>query len=340
MKKFFVRLTQWEYWPFSLLYFPVFFYYFLLSLKKRSFFFFTSSNPKIEFGGMFGERKSDIFKLIPTEFIPETHLIAKGDLKTAKAKSEEVGFPLIAKPNIGERGAWVRKIDSNEELAAYVETCPVAFLLQELIKYPVELGIFYLRYPHQGKGIATSIVRKNFLKVIGDGRHSINELLNEDTRALLTVNPESEYLKKIGSSIPKKGEEVLIEPIGNHCRGTQFLNDNEQIDKELNEAIDKLAKQISGFYFGRFDLRCKSYEELKQLKAFKILELNGAGSEPGHIYQPGYSLFKAYKDILWHLKALADISEQNKMSGVSYWTFKKGIKKWRAHQAYKRLLNA
>ena len=289
---------------------------------------------------MFGERKSDIFKLIPKELIPETHLIPKGNLKAAKKKAESVGFPLIVKPNIGERGSWVKKIKSDKELAAYVETCPVEFLLQEFIDYPVELGVFYVRYPYQAKGSTTSIVRKDFLKVTGDGKHRINELLNENTRALLTANPESEYLKEAGESIPKKGEEVLIEPIGNHCRGTQFLNDNEQIDTDLNEAIDKLAKKIPEFYFGRFDLRCKSYEELKQFKAFKILELNGAGSEPGHIYQPGYSLFKAYKDILWHLKVLADISEQNKRRGVPYWTFKKGVKKWRAHQAYNRMLNA
>jgi len=339
MKQILIRLTQWEYWPFSLFYFPVFFYYFWLSFRKRSLFFFTSANPKIEFGGMFGERKSDIFKLIPKEFIPETYLIARGDLKDAKAKSEKIGFPLIAKPDIGERGVWVKKIKSDEELAAYAEACPVEFLLQKFIEYPIELGVFYVRYPHKEKGAVTSIVRKNFLKVTGDGMRSINELLRENTRALLTADLESEYLKKAGGSIPKRGEEVLIEPIGNHCRGTRFLNDNEQIDEDLNEAIDTLAKQISGFYFGRFDLRCKSYKELKQLRAFKILELNGAGSEPGHIYQPGYSLFRAYRDILWHLNILADISEQNKLSGVPYCTLKKGVKKWRAHQIYNRLLN-
>ena len=340
MRRFFVKLTQWEYWPFSVLYFPVFFYYIWLALKKRSFFFFTSSNPTIEFGGMFGERKSDIFKLIPDEYLPTTSLIAQGNFEKAKEEAQGIGFPLIAKPNIGERGIWVEKITSIEELESYTSKCPVDFLLQELVEYPLELGVFYVRYPEEANGTITSIVKKNFLTITGDGKHSINQLLQRNTRALLTADLASDYLKKHGTNVPAKGDHLLIEPIGNHCRGTQFLNDNIEINQDLISAFDKLAHQIPDFHFGRFDLKCDSYEELKELRNFKILELNGAGSEPGHIYQPGYSLWKAYKDIFWHLKVLADISEQNKLNGVPYWTFKKGVTKWRAHQAYNRMLNA
>ncbi|MEQ9006519.1 MAG: hypothetical protein RLP12_01450, partial [Ekhidna sp.] len=69
----------------------------------------------------------------------------------------------------------------------------------------------------------------------------------------------------------------MIEPIGNHCRGTKFLNDNHEINTELNQAFNQLAGQIPDLHFGRFDLKCKSYDDLKELKNFKILELNGAG---------------------------------------------------------------
>jgi len=340
MKKFIVKLTQWEYWPFSVLYFPVFFYYFWLVLKKRSFFFFSAANPSIEFGGMFGERKSDIFRIIPKEYVPETYLIQKGDVLSALEKASNIDYPLIAKPNVGERGTWVKKIEDPEELSGYAELCPVDFLLQELVDLPIELGVFYVRMPSQEKGRVTSIVRKHFLTVVGDGKQSVFELLGQNIRAVMTADFESDYLKEVGSSIPEQGEEVMVEPIGNHCRGTQFLNDNDQISEKLSGAMDVLAKQIPDFYFGRFDIRCQSYEDLERLKHFKILELNGAGSEPGHIYQPGYSLTKAYKDILWHLGALADISEENKAKGVPFVSFKEGIQKWKAHRAYNKLLNA
>ncbi|MEM6814989.1 MAG: hypothetical protein AAF600_11505 [Bacteroidota bacterium] len=340
MRKLLIRLTHWEYWPFLVLYFPVFFYYLWLAFKHRSFFFFTASNPSIDFGGMVGEKKSDIFNLLPAEFIPETALINRGDVFSAKKEAETIGYPVIAKPNIGERGVWVSKISNQEELEKYTSNCPVDFLLQELIDYPIELGVFYVKFPNEEKGKITSIVRKNFLSVKGDGKRTVNQLLRKSDRAVLTADMESDFLKEIGDTIPLEGREVLVEPIGNHCRGTQFLNDNDKINHELDEALDRLAGQIADFYFGRFDLRCKSYEDLSQLRNFKILELNGAGSEPGHIYQPGYPLLKAYKDILRHLCVLADISAQNKRRGIVYWSFQKGYKRWIAYSKYKRLLSS
>lgn len=340
MNKFWLRLTQWEYWPFSVLYFPVFFYYIWLALKNRSFFFFTAANPQIHFGGMFGEKKSDIFHMLPAEYLPITTLMDKGEIKQALLAAKRIGYPLIAKPNIGERGAWVQKIRHEKDLIKYVDECPVDFLLQEMVTHPVELGVFYIRYPDQQKGKVTSIVRKNFLSVIGDGQATIMELLHKNPRALLTANLENDLLKEIGAQIPHKGEEILIEPIGNHCRGTQFINDNSEIDEELQSAIDTLAGKIADFYFGRFDLRCRSYDDLKQLKNLKILELNGAGAEPGHIYHPGYPLRRAYRDIFWHLKVLADISKQNKKRGANYWSFKQGLRKWKEHRNYNRLLSA
>ncbi len=337
IRKWVTKWSNWEFWPFSLVYFPVFFYYGWLIIRTRSFFFFTASNPCIEFGGMFGEKKSDIFELIPDEYIPKTFLIAKGDITQVTKLAPKVGYPLIAKPNIGERGAWVEKISTESELISYAESCPVDFLIQELVSYPLELGVFYIRYPDQ-EGKVTSIVRKEFLEVVGDGQSTIIELLSENPRALLQADFKSSWLIKEGHQVPDKGEQVTIEPIGNHCRGTKFLNDGNQIDNELTQAFNRLAATIPDFYFGRFDLKCQSIEDLKQLKNFKILELNGAGSEPGHIYQPGFSLFRAYKDILWHLRVLADISIENHKRGVPYWGFRPGYRKWKSHQKHNRLL--
>jgi hypothetical protein len=62
---FWTRLTNWEYWPFSVIYFPVFFYWLWLSVKARSLFFFSAANPSIESGGMLGESKYRILKNVP-----------------------------------------------------------------------------------------------------------------------------------------------------------------------------------------------------------------------------------------------------------------------------------
>lgn len=288
---------------------------------------------------MFGERKSDIFSLIPDTYVPNTYLVEVGATNKALEAAADLGYPLIGKPNIGERGNWVKKINSEEELLTYVSQCRVEFLLQELVEYPIELGVFFVRRPSETTGQITSIVRKRFLSVVGDGSQSINQLLKQSDRALLTADLQSDFLTKMGNQVPAFGEEVLIEPIGNHCRGTQFLNDNEQITEKLNEAFNRLAAQIPEFFYGRFDLRCQSYEELVQLRSFKIMELNGAGAEPAHIYQPGYSLWKAYRVILWHFRVLAEISAENKKRGHPYWTLKEGVQKWKAYKKHYQLLS-
>ncbi len=338
IRKFFFKLRNWEYWPFSVIYLPVFFYYGWLILKAKSFFFFTASNPSIEFGGMLGEKKSDIFPLLPDKYIPITKLIKKGEGKRSTIEGRKIGYPLIAKPDVGERGAWVRKIDTENDLIAYTDSCPVDFLLQEFVDYPIELGVFFVRLPSK-EGYVTSIVRKEFLEVTGDGKSSVMELLSNSPRAVLTADFSCALLKKEGDSILGKNERLLIEPIGNHCKGTKFLSNQHEIDATLSKAINLLASQIPDFYFGRFDLKCKSIEDIKSLKNFKILELNGAGAEPGHIYQPGYSLIRAYKDICWHLSVLADISIQNHKRGVEYWSFKRGYKKWMQHRKHNQLLS-
>lgn len=338
LRKAWMKCTQWEFWPFSVLYFPVHFYYTWLAIKYRSFFFFTASNPSIDFGGMLGESKAEIFNLLPQGYIAKYKLLQAGELIEAQHFADKIGYPLIVKPNVGERGKLVELINSLEELENYVAKCPVPFLMQEFVDFPVELGVFFVRYPGSGSGRVTSVVQKDFLSVTGDGKSTVRSLLEKTPRAVVQLDFNHPRFEKILKYKPAQEEKVIVEPIGNHCRGTLFLNRADLIDEGLNHAFDNIASQIEGFYFGRFDLRCRSVDDLKQLKNFKILELNGAGSEPGHIYHPGYSIWKGYKSIFWHLNVLGQISKINKDNGFLYWSFSKGIKKIMAIRRYNRLI--
>ncbi|RED98848.1 hypothetical protein C7460_10940 [Marinoscillum furvescens DSM 4134] len=288
---------------------------------------------------MLGERKSDIFKLLPADSYPETVLIAARDVQHALAAAEQIGYPMIAKPDKGERGKLVKKIENELQLIAYAKKCPVPFLLQAYVNYPVELGVFFIKPPGSEKGMVTSIVKKEFLTVTGNGTDTVYQLLQADQRAKLLYGfskPENQTLLQ---HIPNKDERIIVEPIGNHCRGTQFLDNTKLASPELHAAFSRLTSKIEGFHFGRFDLRCQSIESLTRLEDFQILELNGAGAEPGHIYQPGFSLREAYRTILWHLKALAEISLENHRQGIPYWTFSAGLAKLKAIRTYNQLLN-
>ena len=334
---FLIKARSWEYWPFEVVYAPIFAYWIWLSLKARSLFFFSASNPSIENGGMLGESKIKILDLVHKDIKPKT-LCFESDVQPqvvlASMEKEQLSFPVICKPDIGERGWLVRKIHSARELEGYARSCPVAFLVQEFLTEPVEMGVFYYRYPGQTEGKVTSIVIKEMLTVTGDGHSTLQELILDSDRAKLQWG--SLKLKYNGelSTVLKKGQGKELVSIGNHCLGTKFLNGNHLVNDHLHRTFDRISAGIQGFYFGRFDLRVASIEDLYDGK-IKIMELNGAGSEPAHIYDPGFPFFKGLKVLFHHWKVLYEISVENHKRGVPYLTFKQG----KAEYAKVRALN-
>ena len=119
-------------------------------------------------------------------------------------------------------------------------------------------------------------------------------------------------------SVLAKGEEMVLVPYGNHCRGSKFTDETFRATGNLSETLVRICSSIPEFYYGRLDIKFKSWEALEQGKDFSIIELNGSGSEPTHIYDPGHSLFWAWKEIIKHWKTLYAISKANNKKGVNY----------------------
>lgn len=323
---FFIKLTNWEYWPFGIVQGPFFIYWLWLSLKARSLFFFSASNPSILMGGMFGESKSQVLDLVPADVKPKTilvHLPVSKEGVLDVMKENGFSFPVIFKPDLGERGWMVKRIFSEDDVDHYLTAIKIDFIVQELVDLPLEFGVFYVRLPEQEKGTVNSITAKDFLSVTGDGRQTVQQLILEKDRAKLQWESlRIAHSTELQTVIPS-GEKKELVAIGNHCLGTTFLNGNHLITPQLNESFDRISKQIPGFYFGRFDLRCASVADLENGKV-KIVELNGCGAEPAHIYHPGASLFQAIKVLFIHWRNLYDISSQNHKRGIPYITFQQG----------------
>lgn len=333
---FFIRLTHWEYWPFGVVQFPFFIYWLWLSLRARSILFFSASNPGILMGGMFGESKYEVLKLIPEPYKPKTVRIGypfSFRQVIAILQENNFQFPVIFKPDLGERGFMVKRITGEADVDAYVKTLKADFLIQEFVDLPVECGVFYTRFPEQESGKVTSLVLKEMLAVTGNGTDTLQQLIFANPRARLQWETlKLRYADKISEVIPN-GESVELNAIGNHCLGTKFLNGEAFITERLSHTFDSISKQIDGFYFGRFDLRCASIEDL-YAGNIKIMELNGCGAEPAHIYQPGFSLWKALGVLATHWKNLFIISMQNHKQGVPFLSVKEG------RQIYKRFKEA
>jgi len=334
------KLSHWEFWSFNAIYLPIVWYYIWLSAKARSFFFFNAANPYIKHGGFMMESKWEIHEQLPIEYTPITFLV-----ETTLPEDEllfqalRIGFPLIAKPDIGGRGRGVAILQNEEMLRAYHQQCPVNYLLQALIPYENEVGIFYVRCPKTDAGIITGIVEKQMLTVTGDGESTIAMLLNKTLRMQVYSNAILKSLGEESSTVLAKGEKQVLVPIGNHARGATFIDISNRCSSSLIQAIDVVARKIPEFHYGRIDIRYKNWEDLCAGKNFMLVEVNGAGSEPTHMYDPSNSLWEAWRQIIAHWKWLYAISKVNKQRGFEYLPFSKGKKMFADAKAYDAVLN-
>ncbi len=342
LRRFKIRLLNWEYWPMSVVYLPTYLYYVYLSVKARSFFFFSAANPGIETGGMFFESKWKIFEGIPPHLYPTTILATNKESiyeVMFKMNVNSINFPVIAKPDRGERGWKVKKINCQQDLITYLESAPATYLIQGYIDYPIELSVFYVRHPLEHTGKITSVTYKKLLSIVGDGRSTIQELIINKDRAYLQKEKLFVTLKNELQNVLPQGEAKLLVPYGNHVLGTEFRDYGHIVDDQLLAVFEKISKSIDGFYYGRFDIRTSSIEDLKQGKNMYILELNGSGAEPAHIYDPKFSFLKAQKTLMWHYKKMFEIAQHNKKYGAEFMSYKEYRILRKKELAYKQNTN-
>ncbi len=305
-----------ENWPTPVFYAPVFLYYLYNSLKFRKLNYFTTANPGLKAGGMCGFSKFESFKLLPLKVIPTTILLNNklySEQQIKEMLSEKgLEFPLVVKPDQGERGFLVSKVDNLRELVETIsnKTLKINFLIQEFIDEPLELGVFLIRQNKEWK--VSSITSKDFLSVLGNGVKTIKQLIVEDKRGRKYFNPSK--MKLDLKRVPKHNERVLLEPIGNHCRGTKFVNECGSITKETHKVFNNFLKDVKGINYCRLDLRSSSWQALYKGR-FKILEINGVSAEPGHIYDSSVSLIRAYKDLFFHWNEMACVAKEQVLKG-------------------------
>lgn len=334
------KMTQWEYWPWYIFYIPLVPYALYLAFKSRSFGFFSAVNPGIKGSGNGLESKFKTIQLLPKKYKPISIFIPKGesmDVVLQKISVENIAFPLIIKPDIGYRGLLVKKINSERELSIYLlKYNAIDLIIQEFIPFRNECGIFYHKLPTNKKGAITSITLKKFLTVIGNGNSSLLELIKNDERATNYLKLVTELNKEAFDRIPKKSEEVVLSFIGNHSKGTQFINGNHLINTDLLKLIDRISEEINGWYYGRIDLKYNTIEELMIGENIKILEVNGIISEPTHIYDSAKgSYFKALKSIKEHWRIMYNIGTlNNQLNSGSYTSLGYFIKLCLSHKKY------
>lgn len=321
--------------PNGLFYIPVGIRWLLLSIRYGNLTLPTIANPLIETGGFWGESKSatmgDVGKdqqcwMARYFAFNRTNQPVEADLQEVLLKMGEQGldFPVVVKPDIGWQGYGVRNIENKKELSDYLSAYPQneRLLVQRLIPYDGEAGVFYARMPNETHGTVFSLTLRYFPYVIGDGHSTLNELITKNPRTgfkaeyYLGKNPSHLGLSKEKlEMVPPEDEMVRLAFIGSIRIGGIYRDARHLITPKLSERFDEIARSIPEFYFGRFDVRFKSTELLKSAEDFSIIEINGAGSEPIHAWDPEISLFNLYRELFKTQRLLFKIAAENRKRG-------------------------
>jgi len=321
------RLTHWETWHYMVKYIPIMPVWGWYCLRARSLWFFSPSNPTLSFGGFEGETKREMYEQLPPGSYPESIYISPHfSFEETELLFHKKGlvYPVAAKPDAGMMGLMFRRINTAEELKAYHKKMPVDYIIQSYVHYPLEVSVFYYRYPNERKGTITGFIRKDFLHVTGDGHATLLQLLSRYKR--LRFNHEemkAKHAANLNKVLPA-GEVYYLSYALNLSRGGRLVSLSHQKDERLLKVFDELSHYAKHFYYGRYDIKCDSIEDLKQGKNFCILEYNGCGAEPHHAYGNGHTLWQAYSIFLHHWKVLYKIAGYNHRNGFARCSFNEG----------------
>jgi membrane protein DedA with SNARE-associated domain len=315
------KLWRWEFWPAWLFYLPLVPWYLGLAVRHRSFTLWTAANPGIPAGGVVGESKADILDRLPVEFAMPTRLVPPGPFETRRElfrlaiAREDWTYPLILKPDAGQRGVGVQKVNDEADAFDYLRRNPASVIVQPYHAGPFELGIFYVRLPTQSTGRIFSITEKVFPVLIGDGRSTLEELIWSHPRFRMQAGLFLARHAGEAGRVLAPGESFPLTVAGNHCQGTLFRDGGHWYTSELERSIDAVARTFDGFYFGRFDVRFADPVAVRAGRGYSILELNGATSESTNLYDPAGTLFGAYGTLFRQWSLAFAIGAENRRRG-------------------------
>ena len=305
--------------PKPLLVAPMIIQWLWLAARYRSLTQMSAANPAIETGGLAGESKIAYFHQVQPQGKPWLALTAAivveaGAPVRAREALREFGlaFPVIAKPDIGWCGFGVRRLDTARDLDAYLAAYPAgeALLLQEYLDLPGEAGLFYVRWPGESRGRLLSLTVREPPAVVGDGSSTVRELAAHD----VLLRERLALYDDLGR-VPRAGEAVTLSTVWSHRMGGLYRDMSRAITPALEAALDELACGMPEFHVGRFDVRFTTLAALARGE-FRIIEINGAGSEAINFFDRDVPFFAAYRGVLDKTSMVFALAAANRARGA------------------------
>jgi hypothetical protein len=331
----FTRLLGQEYWPAWIHYLPTYLRIPGWVIRGRGRAVFTAVNPGYaRDGGMAAEKKHEILRKIRDPAVLPGVLIGRDPglgrrveraAETLRSDPTLGGYPVVCKPDQGERGRSVRLIEGEADLRAYLAEHDEPVLMQRYHPGPIEIGVLWVRDASTVMdpdrpglhGRIYAVTSKVLPTLIGDGRRTLRQLLLDHPRHHAQAEIFFQRLRNRLDEVPASGAAVRLGSAGNHAQGALFTDGSHLVTPELEARIDAMARSFEGgFDIGRFDLRCDNALDLAAAERLWIIELNGVTSEPTNIYDPSWSIFRAQRVLLGYWRHLFELGVARDRSGT------------------------
>jgi len=349
------RIRRIEFWPMWLFYLPLVPWFIALALRYRGPMTFTCINPGIPAGGgVVGESKWLILRSLSARrdlLLHAVHIPAGQSPDERAALALEAirtdaglgGFPVILKPDSGERGHGLRLAHDDADVLEFFQSMTRDALVQRYHPGPHEVGILWHRVPSDGRAIddcpgkVFSITRKQFPVIEGDGRRTLELLIWDHPRYRMQA---AVFLKRHEDQTDRVlalGETMRLGVAGNHCQGTKFYDGADLITPQLEAAIEEVAQSFVNpetggrLDYGRFDVRYTTEDDLRAGRNLAIIELNGTMSESTNMYDPARTAWWTYSVLYAQWLAMFRLGAIRRRNGRRPMTLQILVRAIRAH---------
>jgi hypothetical protein len=334
-----------EFWPSWAMYLPVGAQWIYHSIRYRSLTLPFLANPSLTLSGMVGVPKSELMNQASTECakailpwidftVDETDAHSQAQNCIARAQERGIEMPMVCKPDIGCRDVGVKLVKNIEQLTAIIESYPpgATLLCQKLASWEPEVGIFYVKDPETGTSTIASLTLKSSPTMIGDGHHTLGQLIEQDPRAGQLTRLYYDRHKDTWDTIPAQGETIKLVFSASHSKGAIFTNAHKHITPALTEKIADLMNDLPDFYYGRLDVKFKDIASLEKGETLQIIEINGASSESIYIWDKDTTFKAAIRALLWQYATLFKIGAYHRAQGKNVPTLRTFLKHWRTER--------
>jgi len=295
-----------------------------------------SANPDWFLSGLLQTRKSEILDPLleggSVLVAPYTVFGVDADMPDVISSHKNSGgkWPVVVKPNIGERGLGVFIARNEQELVDAVGAQAGEFMLQTYIAGE-EFGVFIVRLPDAGK-LKIFVGQKFAPLVRGDGKNTLASLI------VTQHSSHQKYLLKRHRDrldlVPGSDEIMELEEILHGFRGTsQKLVEQDFTATGLISTLDAFCG-VSDFHYGRLDYRAANLAALVAGQG-RVIEINGLASLPPQLSVPGIALKQQLNVMYEFWKNAYAIGDANQINGARRYSLTTLISTSLRHLAYR-----